>query len=538
MKELMEEGKRILKRKEYRISLLLTAVLGYGYLWMHPSMGVDDTCVARYFADGFAPTQGRWTLFLLNKLFHIAEFSPFIIDVLGVFFLAVSALLFSIVFEHFSNGKLHRLCSVVFSCVFISYPLITEVYVYYLHNGLGLAYMLSAFALVIVGLGDGYQKFLVAGLALTLAFSCYESLAMVYLLGIFLCIFLKGLFREERLCVKEVVTDILTGCIPIIMALVLRSLASGLIMALIKVDKGIEHSILESLRALFADGFTEKLKEMAKIFGRYYIVNAAANFSIFLYWLCVLLFAIISIFYTIKRGNWLLLLAVLGVLASPWLLSLIEMKAEPYRTMQALAVFCGFSLMLLIHFLLSRKRRLWHYCAIIISVAVLYHQVFQLNKWFYVDYLKYQEDVDRASKIAYDIEKYATLDKPVVFVGKIKEYGIVKQYAFLDSDSAAYKFISWVYNKIGMGDPGDYSTEQNLVWYSLFDWGVDAFDEAGTELIHFFQYHGVLLKKPDQGMVDEAINNSGEMGVWPKEGSIVEKEEYVIVKLGEGYGEE
>ena len=89
-----------------------------------------------------------------------------------------------------------------------------------------------------------------------------------------------------------------------------------------------------------------------------------------------------------------------------------------------------------------------------------------------------------------------------------------------------------------MGDPGDYSTEQNLVWYSLFDWGVDAFDEAGTELIHFFQYHGVLLKKPDQGMVDEAINNSGEMGVWPKEGSIVEKEEYVIVKLGEGYGEE
>ena len=65
-KSLKQEIGKLLSEKKYLACVGLTMLLSYFFLWTHPSMGVDDTCVQRYFADGFAPTQGRSTLFLLN----------------------------------------------------------------------------------------------------------------------------------------------------------------------------------------------------------------------------------------------------------------------------------------------------------------------------------------------------------------------------------------------------------------------------------------------------------------------------------------
>ena len=543
MKELLSEGKELLRKKEYCIAVVVTAVLSYGYLWTHSSMGVDDTCVAKYFADGFAPTQGRWTLFLLNKVFHIAEYSPFVIDVIGVAFLAAAAVIFCILFQRLSQGHLHPFACITFSCVFLSYPLIAEVYVYYLHNGLSLAYMLSALALYVVFARTGFKRLAAAGIMLAVAFSCYESLAMVYILGIFCCILLKYIkfgkiktneTRAGCLTFGQLIREILISCVPILIALVVRSLVSGAIMAILGEQGTIEHSLLSSLREIFGGDFLGKIRDMATVFGRYYVVNALASFPIALYWCCVLVLLVFMAVQIVKNRNGMLALATLGVLISPWLLSLVEMTAEPYRTMQTLAVFCGFVLMLLVNAMFSAaNRKVFRLAAIALLLIIVYNQIFLLNKWFYVDYLKYEEDVDRASKIAYDIEKYATLDKPVVFVGEVQESGVVRTYAYLESDSAAFERISWAYRLLGMDEPEEYSTEQNLVWYSIFDWGVDAFDEPGTELIHFFRYHGYPLKQADSLMQEQAAEIAEEMSVWPKEGSILETEEYVIVKLGD-----
>ena len=141
--------------------------------------------------------------------------------------------------------------------------------------------------------------------------------------------------------------------------------------------------------------------------------------------------------------------------------------------------------------------------------------------------------MDRASKITYDIERYATLEKPIVFIGEVSESGVVKKYAYLDKESAEYQVIRWAYERLGIDTPDEYSTEQNLVWYSLFDWGVDAFEEPGVELIRFFQYHGFMLKEPEIFMCEEAKRYGNELTVWPQEGSVMERDAYVIVKLGE-----
>ena len=380
--------------------------------------------------------------------------------------------------------------------------------------------MLSALALYVVFARTGFKRLAAAGIMLAVAFSCYESLAMVYILGIFCCILLKYIkfgkiktneTRAGCLTFGQLIREILISCVPILIALVVRSLVSGAIMAILGEQGTIEHSLLSSLREIFGGDFLGKIRDMATVFGRYYVVNALASFPIALYWCCVLVLLVFMAVQIVKNRNGMLALATLGVLISPWLLSLVEMTAEPYRTMQTLAVFCGFVLMLLVNAMFSAaNRKVFRLAAIALLLIIVYNQIFLLNKWFYVDYLKYEEDVDRA-----------------------QESGVVRTYAYLESDSAAFERISWAYRLLGMDEPEEYSTEQNLVWYSIFDWGVDAFDEPGTELIHFFRYHGYPLKQADSLMQEQAAEIAEEMSVWPKEGSILETEEYVIVKLGD-----
>ena len=73
----------LLKNRTYRLVLILTAVCSYGFLVTHQTVGIDDTPYAYYFEEGLIAIVGRWVLFLLNKLLHISEFSPFMMDLMG-----------------------------------------------------------------------------------------------------------------------------------------------------------------------------------------------------------------------------------------------------------------------------------------------------------------------------------------------------------------------------------------------------------------------------------------------------------------------
>ena len=532
MRELYEDAKYFLRKKAFWIPVVLTAFLSYGYLWTHPSMGVDDTCVQRYFADGFAPTQGRWTLFLLNKVFHIAEFSPLVIDFIGVVFLAGAGLIFCILFRRVSKGRLVFGAYPVFVCLMISYPLIAEVYVYYLHNGLGLAHLLMAFALWLLYTGKGWKRFAAASACLAVMASCYESVAAVYLFGILACIMLEIIYGQQEYTFVSYVKKILYCVLPLAVGIIIRSLISQLIMAIMGVDKQIEHTIGGSLAEILQGGLAESLGTMLRTFGRYYVINAIANYAIFLFAVSVAAFCVISVIWLIKTKRWLLVLNGIGILIVPWLLSFMEMTVQPYRTMQVFAFFVAFTGGRLLQGLWNAGK-VWKAVAICGIMIVMYNQIFELNQQFYVDYMRYEEDVAVCHQIAYDLQREASLDKPVVFVGKRGENGVVREYAYLDEEDWRYGLIASLRGLLGMGEMEDYSTVQNMVWYSLYDWGVDAFDEAGTEITNFFRYHGYPLIEATSQMQQEAESIARNMSVWPKEGSVLETEEYIIVKLGE-----
>ena len=150
MKALWEDIKFFWSNKVYAAVISLAAVCGYGFKIAHETIGIDDTCIPLYFEEGLTPAVGRWTLYLINKLFHISDFAPWITEVAGVLLMLLAATVWCVAFSRITGRDRYMAGYTFFSALFISCPLISEIYVYYLHNGVSLSYGLTAIALLLL----------------------------------------------------------------------------------------------------------------------------------------------------------------------------------------------------------------------------------------------------------------------------------------------------------------------------------------------------------------------------------------------------
>ena len=66
----------------------------------------------------------------------------------AVILLCISATLFCVLFRRIFGRKVGLTGYIIFSCIFISNPIISEVYVYYYHDGVDIGYVFSALALI------------------------------------------------------------------------------------------------------------------------------------------------------------------------------------------------------------------------------------------------------------------------------------------------------------------------------------------------------------------------------------------------------
>nr|MCR4588451.1 glucosyltransferase domain-containing protein [Lachnospiraceae bacterium] len=146
IKDWMNVSLELLRKPVYWGPLLITLLCTYGFFITHYAVGIDDTAMNRYFMEGLAPAQGRWVIFLVNKLIPLIYFTPFLTDFLGVLFLAFFAVLFSGFWQMLSDGRMKIWMLSVVACLIVSSPITSEVFVYYLHNGVGVGYVLTLMA--------------------------------------------------------------------------------------------------------------------------------------------------------------------------------------------------------------------------------------------------------------------------------------------------------------------------------------------------------------------------------------------------------
>lgn len=606
MQQWKEYTAAFIKNKIYMLSLSLTALFGYGFLITHQTVGIDDTPYAYYFEEGLNAIVGRWFLFLLNKICHISDFSPFLTDLAGVLVFMGAVTVWAVLLYSIFGDKVPGWGYLFFACIFLSCPLISEVYPYYLHNGVSTGYLFVGVSLcfyraMLSGwkqpeeprrwegteqqgkgkwLGSGkvlWSKGFHSGLGcvcfLWMALGCYESFMVVWLLGVCL-VLLSERYAGIR---RKVLPALWAGAVVAVAAIVLRSVMIQAVTGIFGLggmqEEAVQRSVTEMASWMLEPG---ALSEFAMVLKRIYVmygVFAYAYYPVFVFLLAAAVLFSYGIYRSLhQKDGWIILLTLGGFLVS-FLLVVVEGKATLYRSAQFLPVICGYGAFLasfatgrsgkgkevsggqvqeataveggrsagrkqsgsiglqvrgmILHKWIQRM-------VILILVVILWNQCFDMNKWFYVDYLKYESARDTMRQVAYELGKDFDTSKPVVFTGNYQVPKSIIADAYVGYGTETFHQMNRLTQPIDEHLLEKFYREYG-VWVaqtpalSVIEWGRYAFGDD-SELVRFFAMHGYeLVPYTKQERYYDLEVYSLELPRFPQAGSIVDVGECIVV---------
>lgn len=558
MKKWMIYLREFYQNRIYLLLLGLSALFSYGFLVTHSAIGIDDTPYAYYFEEGLAAIVGRWVLFLLNKLVHIADYAPFLTDLGGVLILMAGVTVWCALFYSVFGETVPKPGYIMFSCLFLSSPILSEVFTYFLHNGVALGYLFCGISLCFFreGCSRGRRFLPFAGscIFLWLALGCYESFMTVWLLGGCL------LFLSERLAgIRKKMFPVLgKGVAVAAAAILLRSLMIRTVTGIFGLEylqeEAVRRSVAEMASWMLQPGaFSEFIMVLKRIFVMYGVF-AYAYYPIKIFLLAAAVIWIFSIYKSIrKRDIWIFLLCAGGFFSS-FLLAFVEGKATLYRSAQFLPVICGYGALVLVYAARSffgkdtgglqklperfgrlQKRLIPAARAVLMALlcVILWNQCADMNKWFYVDYMKYEDAKNTINQVAYVLEKDFDISKPVVFTGTYEIPRSIIQDAYVEYNSEIYYKMLHVTSLLDSRLLEKFYRDYG-VWVaqtpslSVIDWGRYAFG-TDEELVRFAAMHGhdlAPLLETDYAAAEEYSLNLPE---FPAEGSVVDVGDYIIV---------
>ena len=601
------EFKRFVKNKKYMLALVLTAIFSYGFLITHQTVGIDDTPYSLYFDEGLATIVGRWVLFLINKLFHIAEFAPFVTDLAGVMIFMAGVTVWCVLFRRVLGDTVPMYGYILFSCLFLSNPLISEVYTYYLHNGVAIGYLSCGISLCFLweslsGRGFGTDEraaaaqpsgektaegktaggktngkerkckkksllWMGSAAGLWVAIGCYESFMIVYLVGVCILLCMARLaqipggqisngkiFRKRAHRGAGEKKSKEAALIPVIRSLIIAALIAGISIILRSVmiqvltcvfnlsylkEQAVQRSITEMVGWIMQPGAFGEFVMMVKRVLVMYGVFAYAYYPILVYVIAVAAALMAGVIWTVRRKDPWIFLLVLGGIGTSYLLVIVEGKATYYRSAQFLPVFCAWGLLFAVYSLnqLITKKVGLKWCNRIVCFilcVILWNQCTDMNHWFYVDWMKYEDARETVDNIAYELEKSFDTSKPVYFAGVHTVPKSIIKDAYVDYGSGTYYKML---NLTTILDPHllEKFNRDYGVWVaqapalSVLDWGRQAFDN-NEEIIRFFSIHGHELVPYSKAETYADIEEEAkDMPHFPREGSIVDKGDYILV---------
>lgn len=535
----MEEYKKIIgnfiKDIKYMIPVIITALLGFGFNLTHYTVNMDTLSFDRYFTGQELLNQSRFGAVLLNKIFNVMNFNPFFVDFLAVIFLITAAILFCALFKKVSNNKLSPIVYTIFSCFLISYPLIPEIFACTPASlNICLLYSLTAFVLILFNeyLSNKKQIFLISSaLILCLVISMYESFAAVLLVGLFMILILKVLYTEKKYTFKEMFLFSLNFIFLLCIALSLNTIIIKCIRSALDITATGFASKVMSYEYF---GIVGGLKYLVETTIVKFIAKAFCYVPIAFLLIASILSFIMSIIFSIKRKNFLIFILFVGLIIATHSLSIIQGMAPLYRSCQTFAVFVGFIFMLLAQIISTMKCKSFIKAFLIFIIFLgIFYQVKDLHKWFYVNYMRYEEEKNASLLICNEIEKKYGEDFPVMVIGGMKLSNNINQYVYMPLDTWNRKVYNQILTFFKIDCEQDYYIripETNIV-ASYISWGNTSFGEPSVETIKLFNYLGYDFTAGTVEMYEKSLELSENLPSWPKEGSIIKANNFILVNL-------
>ena len=547
MKRLWKDIYAFLSCKVYIFSMIIVAMCAYGFAITHHSIGMDDTAVAMYFEDGLAPYVGRWTLYVLNQIVDISSFLPWIVEFVSVIILIFSVTLWCVLWQRVVDTMPLWSYALV-GGIFMSCPLISEVFVFYLHNGICIGYGLIAFALIEFteavnkGIRKGWKDLLIASFLSSVAMGCYESFAAVYVIGALTC-FLAIRVKEQAqdtMLNSKLLVWLEAGVLSLGMSMLIRMVVLQVIKCVEDGEKFAGYTVL--YRKAFGDIFTipGELAMILKRFYAMYCVNGIVYLPIAVLCAAIVICVLYAFGKAIRHKDGGIILCVMAMFTTPIFMAILEGNVTRYRSAQYVPVVCAFAVVLVLQQLEHVKSDVLKWAAYLIGIVLIFNQCVDMNRWFWVDYLKYQDAKRVMDQVAYDIESSCDISKPIVFRGGYEVPNSIRSVAYVSFGSKEHQRISKLLDPIDVHLQEKYwdSIGYNFVEgpnISTLQWGVTAFNGTAQQLIEFWRMHGIgeLYCATDLAMIEEAQNvmTENDMPGYPEKGYVREFEDYIIVNL-------
>lgn len=548
MKKIWIEAKALFQQKAYIVCMVLTLLATYGSLLVKPALGIDDTAWKVYFVDGVAPVMGRWVLYVMNKIIPIAEYNPFVVEGLFLFFFLASATIWVVLFKRIIGSHVSDWAYILFGCAFLAAPITSEVVTYYLANGIFLGFGFTALA--VWYLWDSFKegislkkravKILESSLWLWLALGCYESFIIVYMVAIcVLYAFERGLKGAVGTVPKVLLNTLFAG----VFCILLRSVwtkVSIVVFSLQSQTNVLHYRGISELLTWFEDGkgLQDILWVLKQFFVKYYI-NAVVYKPITFLLLGFGLLGIWALIKAVQKRDGVIFLAVIGAALAPWILPLLEGYATYYRTSQYIVLMNA--VIVLAAALLFEKVRERQWCRVLglsLAAILVYHEVYEMNYWLKTDWDKYQDACRTADAVALEIIRDYDESLPICVVGKYEVPDAIACKSYSPVWSKKTMLAKWAIELIDDDLLAEYMEPQGYRFaetplLSVIKWGSTAFYAHDIELIKFWENRGFTLVADRDLSHYEYGNRLVEEGMpsWPEEGSIVQMEGYILINL-------
>ncbi len=530
-----------IKNPKFIIPLIIVVIASFGYLSTHEFVNGDALTNDRYCDGDELIAQGRLFFPIVDRIFNIFDFYPFFLTLIFMLVLMFATILFCALFDIESNGKIKCIAYTVFACSFVSYPLAMEMYAgLTMRLGIAMGFCFIATSLILINetwKTNKIKSFIAGIILLWCAISSYEAFAVVYVMGVFLLLFVKQVFSDDK--IKNLKQYFLLGfkfAIPLIIALMFNFVITRLVLIVFKVNV----SIYPAKNIMYGElGLIGGIKNLFHTIMISYVINALGYMPMTILDVSCIISIIIGIVLTIKKKDAKIILTVFGMNLTLILLSILQGRAAYYRTCEHFPLFVSMIFLIVVQYLETAKlKKILKNTAFFFVFLVIFYQVKETYKWEYINYLKYEKEKNDMILLGNELEKnYDVENKPVIFIGEYELQDAVKRTITIKKDSLHYKVLDY-YNKHFYDNKLDVDNYEITIdsMKSYIQWGKGAFlaeGEANAENIKFLKYHGYDFKVGTDSMYVNAIvlSRLNDLPRWPKEGSIVEMEDCIVVNF-------
>ena len=497
LKSLKEEFYSFIKKQKNQVfGLICVTILGYGYFCTNFTLSLDEELFWMIKDGSTWVGYGRFGNYFLDKYLTFDSIVvPFFTDVLAVVTLFLSSLIYAFAyFREVANVNKKNFQFIIFGGLFLTFPFVNgDFMAFSVYNlWISLGYLLTAISIVIWRINLAHAKkinsFVVISL-LTFAISIYQSFISVFTVMFLILELQKVIVNGGRIVIKNWISAAFVLTTSTGIYLVLNALAQslitpayGYISMFVGWNKGI--------------GFVETLRTILRSIRGIYLGTFAPSGRILTLSIGIFVIFIASLLISQRRlpqKMRILFVATLFVLA-PFVTVLALGSMLPARSLSGLPLLLGGIWLVVLN---AMDKGAIEKVLVFIGTILMCFQLQFLNVLFYGDFLRYQDDIYTGRQIIHQIEAEGINyhSHPIVFLGS-------KQ---IDST----KLIS----KINSG-------------------GRSFFDDSSQpyRMSYFLRTLGFEVLMPSASDTKKAIEFQP-IQSWPLEGSVVFRENVIIVKL-------